>query len=98
MQGYSSHDGKPIISINSYTEGSFPVPASNAYECCEACVNEAGCAYSVFSSDNTCNLALIGGSCQDNTVAGLFYTSDSGSAVGVINNGPCGYLADGDNN
>lgn len=89
---YTTDGGNPITSIQSYTEGSIPGSGSNAYECCQSCVSEAGCAYSVFDNNGNCNLNLIGGSCADNTVAGIFYTSTVGTNVGTINNGPCGYL------
>ncbi|KAK4693965.1 hypothetical protein P7C71_g3527, partial [Lecanoromycetidae sp. Uapishka_2] len=96
-QGYTTQNGLPITSIDSYTEGTIPASASNAYECCEACVSEAGCAYSIFN-DGTCNIALIGSGCNVDTVAGVFYTSNVGEPVGVINNGPCGYLTFAGNN
>lgn len=96
--GMSTHDGKTINVVNSDVEGTFPVTATTACACVTACQNEAGCAYSEFSTTLGCNLALVGGACSAKTIVGHFYTGSAGGPAITIANGPCGELTYGGDN
>ena len=70
--------------------------ASNAYECCVACLTTSGCGVAAFYPGlyNECFYIPDGGTCSASNQVGQFITGSGPGPDGVIiiSNTPCGQL------